>query len=258
MNPYPFSQHPYRCKLDWGQQGAIQAAERGDIIVVVDTLSFSTAVACAVHQGGVVYPCAKTEDAAAVAQRIGGEAAVNRRDVPQKGRFSLSPVTYLGLESGTKIVLSSLNGATCSRLSREVPYLFAGALVNAEVVAAAVSQVLSTTDLSVTIIACGERWLIPSEQGQLRVAIEDYLGAGAILSYLEYEKSPEARVCQGSFQSVQNDLEEIIWDCGSGRELREAGFEADVRYALQLNLLDAVPVMQGECFERFSGEFART
>jgi 2-phosphosulfolactate phosphatase len=53
-------------------------------------------------------------------------------------------------------------------------------------------------------------------------------------------------------------LEEIIWDCGSGRELREAGFEADVRYALQLNLLDSVPVMRGECFERFSGEFAGT
>jgi 2-phosphosulfolactate phosphatase len=129
--------------------------------------------------------------------------------------------------------------------------------VNAEVVAAAVSQVLSTTDLSVTIIACGEQWLMASQEGQLRVAIEDYLGAGAILSYLEHEKSPEARVCQGSFQSVQNDLEEIIWDCGSGRELREAGFEADVRYALQLNLLDSVPVMRGECFERFSGEFAR-
>jgi 2-phosphosulfolactate phosphatase len=234
MNPNPFSQYQYRCKLDWGQQGAIQAAERGDIIVVVDTLSFSTAVAYAVHQGGVVYPCAKTEDAAALAQRIGGEVAVHRRDVPQKGRFSLSPVTYLGLESGTKIVLSSLNGATCSRLSREVPYLFAGALVNAKAVANAVSQ-----------------------EGQLRVAIEDYLGAGVILSYLEYEKSPEARVCQGSFQSVQNDLEEIIWDCGSGRELREAGFEADVRYALQLNRLDSVPVMRGECFEKFSGEFAR-
>ena len=252
INPETFSQHPYRCKLDWGLRGACQAAERGDILVIVDTLSFSTAVACAVHQGGIVFPCSKTEDTAAFAQRIGGEAAVNRRDVPQNGRFSLSPLTYLGLEPGTRIVLASPNGATCSRLSREVPYLFTGAFVNSEAVATAVSQILSTTNLCVTVIACGEQWSKPSSEGQLRVAIEDYLGAGAILSYLRQEKSPEARVCEGSFRSVQNHLEEIIWDCGSGRELRESGFEADVRYALKLNLFDSVPVMRGECFEQVS------
>jgi phosphosulfolactate phosphohydrolase-like enzyme len=49
--------------------------------------------------------------------------------------------------------------------------------------------------ISVTVIACGERWNIPSEDGELRMALEDYLGAGAILSYLPYEKSPEARAC---------------------------------------------------------------
>ncbi|MBD1904278.1 2-phosphosulfolactate phosphatase [Funiculus sociatus GB2-A5] len=250
MNTPIFSQHPYRCKLDWGQRGARQAAERGDIIVIVDTLSFSTAVACAVHHGGIVYPCSKTEDVAAFAQRISGEASVNRRDVPDKGRFSLSPLTYLGLESGTRIVLASPNGATCSRLSGQVSYLFTGALVNAAAVATAVSQVMSTTNLSVTVIACGEQWSIPSSEGQLRVAIEDYVGAGAILSYLEYEKSPEARVCEGSFRYIQKHLEETLWECGSARELRESGFEADVQHSLTLNLYDSVPVMRGEYFEK--------
>jgi phosphosulfolactate phosphohydrolase-like enzyme len=111
----------------------------------------------------------------------------------------------LGLESGTKIVLPSLNGATCSRLSRAVPYLFAGALVNAEVVAAAVSQVLSTTDLSVTIIACGEQWFIPSEEEQLRVAIEDYLGAGAIYriwSMRSHLKLVFVRVLSSLFKTI--------------------------------------------------------
>ncbi len=250
MNAELFSQRPYRCKLEWGQRGAILAAQRGDILVIVDTLSFSTAVACAVHHGGIVYPCSKTQDVTAFAQRIGGEAAVNRRDVPAKGRFSLSPLTYLGLEPGTKIVLASPNGATCSRLSRDVPYLFTGALVNAKAVATAVSQVLRTTNLDVTVIACGEQWSNPSEEGQPRVAIEDYLGAGAILSYLEYDKSPEAQVSVGAFKSIQNHLEEIIWDCGSGRELRQSGFEADVQYALKLNLYNSVPQMYGEYFEK--------
>ena len=121
----------YRCRLDWGRDGVQRAVERKDVLVIVDVLSFSTAVATAVHYGGLIYPCAQDEDSAALAQYIGGEAAVHRRDVPLKGRFSLSPVTYKNIEHGTKVVLASPNGATCSRYAGQVPYLFVGALVNA-------------------------------------------------------------------------------------------------------------------------------
>ncbi len=114
-----FSQHPYRCKLDWGHRGAREAAERGDLLVIVDTLTFATTVATAVYYGGVIYSCTEGEDPVAVAQRIQGEVAVRREDVPAEGRFSLSPLTYLGLKPGTRIVLASPNGATCSRYGRE-------------------------------------------------------------------------------------------------------------------------------------------
>ncbi len=92
-----FAQSPYRCRLDWGRHGARAAAERQDILVIVDTLSFSTAVVTAVQHGGLVYPCTEDEQPGALAQRIGGEVAVRRKDVPAKGRFSLSPLTYLHL-----------------------------------------------------------------------------------------------------------------------------------------------------------------
>jgi 2-phosphosulfolactate phosphatase len=246
-----FAQSPYRCRLDWGRHGARAAAERQDILVIVDTLSFSTAVVTAVQHGGLVYPCAEDEQPGALAQRIGGEVAVRRKDVPAKGRFSLSPLTYLHLAPGTRIVLASPNGATCSRYARAVPFLFVGALVNAEAVATVVSHLLDTTDRCATIIACGERWQPPSADGALRVALEDYLGAGAILASLRYEQSPEARVCAGAFTHSQRDLAALLWECGSGRELRRMGFPEDVRYAAQLNSYDAVPVMRGTHVERY-------
>ncbi len=245
------TQNLHRCRLDWGRHGTQQAAERGDVLVIVDVLSFSTAATTAVHYGGIMYPCTQEEDAASFAQRIGGEAAVRRRDVPEKGRFSLSPSTFVDIEPETRVVLASPNGATCSRYACQVPYLFVGALVNAQAVAVAVSQVVEEQQLNATVIACGERWRTPTEDGTLRVAIEDYLGAGAILSYLHLEKSPEARACEGAFLHIRNDLASVLWECESGRELREMGFGKDVQYAAQLNVYDVAPIMRGDHLERF-------
>ena len=76
-------------------------------------------------------------------------------------------------------------------------------------------------------------------------------GAGAILSYLEHEKSPEARVCEGAFVQVRDDLDIILWECDSGRELREMGFGVDVQHAARLNAYETVPHMRDNHFEPF-------
>lgn len=247
------AQSLYRCRFEWGRHGVHQAVERGDILVIVDTISFSTVVVTAVHRGGLIYPYSMDEDVNAVAQRIGGEAAVHRRKVPEYGRFSLSPTTFLTIEPGTRVVLASPNGATCSRYAEQVPYLFVGSLINARAVATIVSSLLEQTDLSVTIIACGERWKTQTEDGPLRVAIEDYLGAGAILSYVHCTKSPEARVCEGAFTQAQPDLQALLWDCDSGQELRERGFEDDVICASQLNIYETVPYMRDSYLQAYKG-----
>jgi 2-phosphosulfolactate phosphatase len=244
----PWSQDGFRCRLEWGRRGARVAAERGDLLVVIDVLSFSTATVTAVQHGGIVYPCAWTDDPAAFAARIGAEMAVNRREVPDRGRFSLSPPTFAAIEPGTRVVLASPNGATCSRYGREVSHLLVGALVNARAVSEAVARILATSDLNVTVLACGERWQQPSEDGELRFAIEDYLGAGAILAGLpiSLSRSPEARVCEAAFQAVGGDLAQVLWESGSGRELRAMGYPEDVEHSARLNVFDAVPTMDGE------------
>lgn len=237
-----FSQSGYRCRLDWGRRGARAAAARGDLLVVVDVLRFSSAVIAAVERGGVVFPCAWDDDPVALAASLGAEMA--GRD----SRYSLSPLSYKGLALGTRIVLPSPNGATCSRHGASVPHLFLGALLNARAVSAAVNAALRDSRFGVTVLACGERWPDGSEDGDLRFAIEDYLGAGAILSYLENEKSPEANVCEAAFRNVASDLEAVVRECGSGRELRQKGRDDDVRFCAQLNRSDAVPVLRGGRF----------
>lgn len=202
----------------------------------------------AVERSGIVYPSAEGEDARLLAERVGGELAVHRRDVPELGRFSLSPLTFQQMEPGTRIVLPSPNGATCSRYGASAPFLFVAALVNARAVAQAVSGLLVSTDRAVTVVACGERHQPPGEGGDLRFALEDYLGAGAILSTLTETLSPEAQVCADAFRQAQEHLEALLWDCGSGRELRAKGFGDDVRLAARLNCSSAVPVLHDGAF----------
>ena len=130
-----------------------------------------------------------------------------------------------------------------------------GALVNASAVAEAVARLLADPDLNVTVLACGERWKEQNEDGELRFAIEDYLGAGAILAGLpaRLSRSPEAQVCQGAFQAARDDLRQIVWESGSGRELQAMGYPEDVEHAARLDVYDAVPVMHDDMLTALNG-----
>jgi len=241
----------HRCRMEWGRRGARRAAERGDVLVIVDTLSFSAVTATALHYGGLIYPCVDSEEVYASARKMGGEAAVRRAEVPRKGRFSLSPLTYVDIAPGTKITVWSPNGATCSRYADQAPYVISGGLLNAQAVAEAVTRIIESRSLAVTVIACGEREKGPSDDGPIRWAVEDYLGAGAVLSYLPQAKSPDAIVCESAFQDNKDKLDQILWECPSGLELREAGFGDDVIYSARLNIYDCVPTMFKHYFDHF-------
>ena len=94
------------------------------------------------------------------------------------------------------------------------------------------------------VISAGERW----NDGSLRPAIEDLLGAGAIISELEGTLSPEAVVARDAFLSAQEDLSSRIWESVSGMELREKGFPQDVEIALDLNVSSCVPMLNEGAF----------
>jgi 2-phosphosulfolactate phosphatase len=256
-----FAQAGFRCRLEWGWHGAQIAAERGDILVVVDTLRFSTTAVTAVHHGVILFPCLWNEDIVAFARRVDAIPGGNRTG--EDRRFTLSPLDYLQLEAGVRVALASPNGATCARYAQQVPFLLVGTLLNAQATANRVSSLLRTTELNVTLLACGERWRDGSIDGNLRFAIEDYLGAGAILHYLKanleddanYQEgnlSPEAEVCAGAFRNVfrqdnGDGLLPLLWECGSGRELRAKGLANDVVHAARLNLYNTVPMMRDQC-----------
>jgi 2-phosphosulfolactate phosphatase len=110
-----------------------------DVLVIVDVLSFTTAVEVAVARGAHVYPHRHRDDSAATfAQSIGATLAVDRRRGSIEAPFSLSPSSLANIPAETKLVLPSPNGSTSSVLAAELGRpILAGCLRNAAAVAAA-------------------------------------------------------------------------------------------------------------------------
>lgn len=247
------SQSLYRCRFGWGRDAAQSAGERGDIVVIVDTLRFSTVVVTVVSRGGIAFPCATPDDvfdAARTVIALGHGADLSLPYKPDR----LSPGAYEALAPGTCVGLLSPNGATCTLRAAAAPYVFVGALINAEAMAETASTLMTREGLAITVIACGERRRSQGEDGALRMAIEDFLGAGAILSYLSETKSPEARVCAAAFEASVDHLDELLWNSASGWELREKGMAEDVTASSQLSEIRSVPVLRGDRLDRFRGD----
>ncbi|MFE5318669.1 2-phosphosulfolactate phosphatase [Paenibacillus sp. NPDC056579] len=242
-----FDQAPYDCRVEWGLRGAMEAAKRKDITIIVDVLSFSTTVVTALEHGAVVYPSPPPlAKAKAYAEAIGAELALSRAEAAALGGYSLSPLSFKPADRGRRIVVCSSNGAACTSAASDASALLIGCLRNAAAAAQAAEQLrrASPPGACVTVVPCGEQWDDDSGDGQrLRPAIEDYLGAGAILARLSGSRSPEAELCAAAFERTAGRLRELIWDCGSGRELRTRGYEQDVLHSTRLDVSSAVPML---------------
>ena len=80
--------------------------------------------------------------------------------------------------------------------------------------------------------------------------LEDWLGAGAILSHLEGRATPEVLTARAAFESLKGNLETAVLHCPSGEELGERGYASDVRIATELDVSDCVPVFSGQSYWR--------
>ena len=237
-----FSQSGFAARFDWGEPGLRLLAPSVDVLVLVDVLSFTTAVDVAVSRGGRVYPYhLRDATAADFAASLGAALAVDRRRTSAEQPFSLSPRSLTALSSGMSVVLPSLNGSALTLHAAEHHRtVLAGCLRNASAVAKA-AQASGT----VAVIAAGEY----RRDGTLRFALEDLVGAGAILSHVAPDKrSPEAEIAVAAFERVALHLPRYIQECASGRELIGLGFADDVAMAADLDASDVVPRFQTDSY----------
>lgn len=235
MPESPFDQRRYQVRHEWGAAG-LAALAPAEIVVVVDVLRFSTTVTDALEANSE----APRGDGVEGGARVGAAA-----DVP--------------LDASAHAV--SLNGAAVAAAAASTGgVVMLGCLRNASAVARAVlaEQERRGARTSVAIIAAGEltgsavRQTRGSDGVALRFAVEDHLGAGAIIDALGAlgidHTSPEAAAAGEAFRGLRGALRHLLTASGSGQELLDRGMRDEVLAAAEVDAASVVPVLRDGVF----------
>jgi 2-phosphosulfolactate phosphatase len=233
-------------RFEWGPAGAEQLRDEAGCLFIVDVLSFTTAVSIAVGRRMTILPHRSGDgDAEEFAASHYAMLAVRRTEVSADRPWSLSPAGLARAPVTSRLVLPSPNGSAIAATSKG-PVL-AACLRNATASARwALEHGFGTDEHPAVVIAAGERW----PDGSLRPALEDALGAGAVLSHLEgagCELSVEAAAI-AQLPRACHDVRESIRSCGSALELARAGYLADVEAAIEVDGDEWVAVLEDGAF----------
>lgn len=228
--------------FEWGEDG-LRSLAPGATVVIVDVLRFSTAVSAAVESGATVMPAPWSERSA---------------EPPPPGviEVSLSPTALLSTPPGERLLLRSPNGARLAAIAPAVGarHVLAGCLRNARATARRAAA-LAGANGTIAVVAAGERW--GPSSGPLRPAVEDLIGAGAVLAALDPSAatgpprcSAEAAAARAAFVAARPLLHDALVDSVSGRELIGRGLDEDVLAASALDVTDLAAVLGSEGFAR--------
>ncbi|MFF8414725.1 2-phosphosulfolactate phosphatase [Streptomyces omiyaensis] len=235
----------------WGPVEARALARTAACVVVVDVLSFTTAVGVAVEGGSAVHPYRwRDATAAGYAREHDAVLAVGRSETTPDHPWSLSPAALRAAPAPARLVLPSPNGsALAAGAASGGAAVVAASLRNRTAVARLlVRHGYGSAARPLAVIASGERW----PDGSLRPALEDHLGAGAVLDALRalapgLHPTPEATAA-ATLWAATDDPAAALHGCDSGRELYEYGFPEDVAVAAEIDGSTTVPVLVDGAF----------
>ncbi|MDV5149436.1 2-phosphosulfolactate phosphatase [Streptomyces sp. SBC-4] len=234
----------------WGPVEAQTLAPAAACVVVVDVLSFTTSVGVAVEAGAAVHPYRwRDATAEAYAREVDAVLAVGRREATEAHPWTLSPAALRAAPMPSRLVLPSPNGSTIAAEAGGATVV-AASLRNPTAVARWLAdRGYGSADRPLAVIASGERW----PDGSLRPALEDLLGAGAVLCALAGTgtggtPSPEASAAATLWAATQDPVA-ALHGCDSGRELYEYGFPQDVAVAAEIDSSTTVPVLVDGAFQ---------
>ncbi|MDO9046049.1 MAG: 2-phosphosulfolactate phosphatase [Methanobacteriaceae archaeon] len=216
---------------------SLEKSDSNDLSIMVDVLRASTTITMALNHFKKVIPVVDHKEAIKIASEKEAIIAGERRGATLEGfDAGNSPIEIQKLK-GKTLVLTTSNGTRIMEGMKS--QILVGCFTNAQAVAAAAKE-LANEEIEVVMAGVEGRF-----------AIEDFLGAGEIISNLQNENLDEYG--QAAVMAVQNkDLVEYnILKSRSARRLSEIGFKKDVEFCLQRNISDNVPIFREHSLEKY-------
>jgi 2-phosphosulfolactate phosphatase len=210
------------------------------VAVVIDVLRASSTIITALHNGcREVIPLIDIEEAINLSKNyergaflLGGE-----RNAQKIEGFDLSnsPYEYTrDVVKGRTVLITTTNGTRAIRKAGEAKEVIIGGFLNV----GAVTRYIGQRDEDVAFICAGTEG---------KFSLDDILAVGAMLDALQnmgkpLEMDDLGLVCLQMYSSHKQDLRKVLERTYHYRNLVRAGFESDVDYCIQLNLLPTIPV----------------
>jgi 2-phosphosulfolactate phosphatase len=212
----------------------------GRVVVVLDVLRATTTMIAALAHGVReirVFP--DTQSARQAAKAQAGAVLCGEEQCLKPSGFDLGnrPGEFNVEHAGRTVFMSTTNGTRAIIAARGAAKVLVGGLVNAS----AVAKQIRRLGRDVILLCAGTN-------GQ--VAMEDVIGAGAILEALGSEiqlETDAARLALRVFRSARENLRDALRESAGGVNVIRAGLDGDIDYAARIDSHQVVGmVLEGD------------
>jgi len=163
-------------------------------------------------------------------------AAERNGEVVDGFDFGNSPFSYVaGNVTGRTIVLTTTNGTKAIHLSREAKKIVIGSFLNLS----AISTWLKEQTDHVLLVCAG--W-------KDNFSLEDTVFAGALVEQLQstHQSDDAALASMHLYEKAKSDLSAYLAQSAHSHRLQHLGVQKDVEFCLQVDLIDTIPVLEGD------------
>lgn len=209
------------------------------IVVVIDILRATSSITYGIDNGAeAIIPVANVEDCLNYSNKGYLLAAERNGEVVVGYNFGNSPFSYTKEKvCGKTVVLTTTNGTKALHLAnKRAAQVLIGSFLNLD----ALCDYLKSQERNVLLLCAG--W---KDQFNL----EDTLFAGAVVSKLResFEHFDDSSVAAEDLYAIaKDDLRKYLHKSSHSHRLAQLNIEEDVVFCLQLNICEAIPVLDGE------------
>lgn len=208
------------------------------IVVVIDIFRATSSICYGIDNGAeAIIPVATIEACRSYSHSDFLLAAERNGEVVEGFDFGNSPFSYTADKvAGKTIVLTTTNGTHAINVSRGANKIVIGSFLNLT----ALCNWIKTQPNNVLLLCSG--W-------KDKVNLEDTLFAGGVVNQLREENyilDDAGIASEDLYVMAKNDLGSYLKKTSHSERLKKLGIEEDIKFCLNLDVTDSIPILDGE------------